>query len=752
MVLALACATAHAAAVDDAAREQLRAGTAHYAHGRFAAAAETLARAERLYAEARDAPGRIQALRLLAGAHQALGAHAQAVAVLEQALALIPDDGAEARTLLTAQLGGAQLQAGRGEQARTLLTRALAAARADHNDGLVAAILNDLGGLHRRENENEQALTLYLEAARIAATTGPPALALEAAVNAAWLQLERRDFAAVRERVAAAQTAASKVDAPYVKVRGLIRAGQILLEVARHEPAARAPTLKAAHATLDAALAAARTLGQPRLLSVAQGALAGAYLHAGQLDDALALTRQAIRAAQQSEADELLVRWHWQTGRIFRAQRQPDKALDAYRRAYAVYQGRALAPPASNEPLLPIESPAAALLELADLLLARSARVAEPAGARAYLVEARDVIEKLKARELQDYFRDSCVTEARTRVQTLEQSLDPRTAVLYPIVFADRLELLLSYGADIRRFTVAVESSVVVDTARRFRAEVERQQTLSYLPHAQALYRWLIQPIEATLAGWGVTTLVTVPDPALRAIPLAALHDGREFLIERLALALVPGLELTDPRPLPAEGLQTLLAGVTEPVQGYPALVNVKTELESIHALYGGRVLINDAFRRERLERELTAGRYAIAHIASHGEFAGDVRRSFVLSYEGRISMDELARFIGFNRVRDDPLDLLTLSACHTAAGDERAALGLAGIAVKAGARSAVASLWPIHDEATALLMAEFYRALRAPGVSKAEALQRAQRKLVGITRYRHPGYWSAFVLIGSWR
>jgi CHAT domain-containing protein len=125
--------------------------------------------------------------------------------------------------------------------------------------------------------------------------------------------------------------------------------------------------------------------------------------------------------------------------------------------------------------------------------------------------------------------------------------------------------------------------------------------------------------------------------------------------------------------------------------------------------------------------------------------------RGFVLAYDSKISMDDLARFIGFNRLRDDPLDLLTLSACQTAAGDERAMLGLAGITVKAGARSALASLWPIHDEATALLMTEFYRQLHAPGVSKALALQRAQQKLAAITRYRHPGYWSGFVLIGNW-
>jgi CHAT domain-containing protein len=319
-------------------------------------------------------------------------------------------------------------------------------------------------------------------------------------------------------------------------------------------------------------------------------------------------------------------------------------------------------------------------------------------------------------------------------------------------VLADRLELLLSHGPDLRRVTVPVTGARVQDTARRFRTEVERRRTQAYLEPAQTLHQWLLAPIDRQLQTWGVSTLVVVPDPALRSIPFAALHDGKEFAIRRYAIAMVPGLDLTDPRPLPRQGVQTLLAGVTESVQGYPTLEHVDGELRSIHKLFGGELLLNADFRHERLEQALTARRYRIAHIASHGEFAGNVAQSFVLAYDRKISMDELSRFIGYNRFRDDPLDLLTLSACHTAAGDERAALGLAGIAVKAGARSAVAALWPIHDEAAAVLMEEFYRQLHTPETSKAVALQRAQTKLAGLTRYRHPGYWSSFVLIGSWR
>jgi CHAT domain-containing protein/Tfp pilus assembly protein PilF len=736
-------------ATDDAGN-RLRTAEKLIGDGRFGEAVPMLIQAERSFAAANDAHARIEVLRALATAYRALGEPERGVMALERALPEATD--ARSKTILTAYLGSLSLQAGNNDRARTLLTGALQSARAQEDPVLIAAILNDLGALHRGENENEQALALYEEAARLDLGADNTVVTLEALLNAAWLQLDRGDHAAAGALLLRAERAAQILNTPYRRVQGATRTGQLLLELARREPATRPQMVKTAHALLQTASNLAREMGVLHVSSSVDGTLGTTYLLAGRLDDALVLTREAILAAQQAGANQLLFRWHWQAGRIFHAQRQSEKAIASYRHAYAIYRSDSLATPVPDDILLTIESPAVALLELADLLLQKSTTVNDPAQLRAQLIETRDVVEQMKAQELQDYFRDSCIAEARARTRTVEQSMDPDTAVLYPIVFADRLELLVSHGTEIRRVTVNISADAIAEAAHRLRAEAEGRHTLGYLPHAQALYRWLVRPIEPLLTQWRVTTLVTVSDPTLRAMPFAALHDGERFLIDRLAVATVPSLELTDPRPISTRKVKTLMVGLTESVQGYPALVNVESELENIRAIYDGPVIINDAFQRGRLERELTGERYNIAHIASHGEFAGEVRRSFILSYDGKISMDELARYIGYNRVRDDPVDLLTLSACHTAAGDERAALGLAGIAVKAGARSALASLWPIHDDATSLLMTEFYRQLRTHGVSKAEALRRAQTKLLGMTRYRHPGYWSAFVLIGSWR
>ena len=138
-------------------------------------------------------------------------------------------------------------------------------------------------------------------------------------------------------------------------------------------------------------------------------------------------------------------------------------------------------------------------------------------------------------------------------------------------------------------------------------------------------------------------------------------------------------------------------------------------------------------------------------HIATHAQFGDSPSNSFLLTYDGRLGLDDLSALVERTRYADQPLELLTLSACETAAGDERAALGLAGIALRSGARSALATLWTVNDQAAAELIAEFYRQLASGSVSKAEALRRAQRALIAQRIYRHPGYWSPFVLISNW-
>jgi CHAT domain-containing protein len=342
------------------------------------------------------------------------------------------------------------------------------------------------------------------------------------------------------------------------------------------------------------------------------------------------------------------------------------------------------------------------------------------------------------------------VDAARSRITRLE-TVAQTAIVVYPILLPDRTELLVSLPTGLKRFAVPVGADTLTQEVREFRRKLEKRTTREYLPHAQKLYDWLMRPLEPDLTSVTIDSLVFVPDGPLRTIPMAALHDGKQFLISKYAVATTPGIDLTDPRSLNRENIKTLTVGLTESVQGFPPLPEVSLELQSIQGLYGGDLLVNQDFMISRLEKELRDKRFTVVHIASHGRFESDVARTFLLTFDDKLTMERLNQFVGLFRFRDDPLELLTLSACETAAGDDRAALGLAGVAIKAGARSAIATLWHISDPASSILITEFYRQLQDPSVSRAIALQRAQLKLLDDLRYQHPGYWSPFLLINNW-
>jgi len=248
-----------------------------------------------------------------------------------------------------------------------------------------------------------------------------------------------------------------------------------------------------------------------------------------------------------------------------------------------------------------------------------------------------------------------------------------------------------------------------------------------------------------------VDTIVFVPDGPLRSIPMSALHDGERHLIEGYALAVAPGLRLVDPKPLALDDARMLLAGVSQPVQDFQALPKVPEELRAVQELFNGESLLDAEFSPDSLETAIAVRRPTLLHVASHVVFTGQPETSFVLTHDSRLDLNQLASIIGRTRFRDDPLELLVLSACRTAVDDERAGLGLAGIAVRSGARSAVGSLWSLSDDAAFELVVDFYRHLRAPDTSRAQALRAAQLELMGDSAFSHPFYWSPMLLVSNW-
>ena len=322
------------------------------------------------------------------------------------------------------------------------------------------------------------------------------------------------------------------------------------------------------------------------------------------------------------------------------------------------------------------------------------------------------------------------------------------TAVIYPILLSDRTEVLIESGDMLRRFSAPVSRGELTATIRRLRIGLEQPSAGdAYRQPAQAIYKWLLGEAAPWLDSQHINTLVFVPSGPLRTIPLGALLDGNTFVIEKYAIATTPAVTLIPSIATPATN-HVLLAGLTESVQGFAGLPNVGTEIRTIGSIFPSESLKDESFQLASIRTDLSKPGFSVAHLATHGEFNADHRRSFILTYDSRLTMDGLQAALG---KRADPLDLLVLSACSTAAGDDRAALGLAGVAIQAGAKSALASLWSISDEATAALMGFFYESRKAGGVTKAQSLRGAQLALLKKPEYHHPSYWAPYLLVGNW-
>ncbi len=697
-----------------------------------------------------DQARQVDTLLQRADAYQALGQYRNALAVLRTAQSLAESlaDPARHATVL-GELGETLWRTGATAEARHTLERSVALARQANAPPIAAASLNHLGNLAADQGNAQSARVAWQESLSLARQVQDPALIAAVLINQARLAAQERDSGTAEILLAEAVRQTQTLPASHDQVYHLLAIGQLR----RTLPGASVSQQTQAWQHFTTAAAIARQLDDQRSLSYALGYQAQWQQDAGRSTEALALYRQAVFAAQQANAPELLYRWQWPIGRLLKAQGDHDGAILAYRQAVVNLQTirQDFAPDHAKNHAASLQANSGdAFTELADLLLQRAAGQAAPAARDADLRAARDTMEALKTAEVRDYFRDDCITALQSRTVTLDRP-PPHTAVLYPILLPNRLELLLSTPDSLQQITVRVDRNTFTRVVREFRRTLEKRTSREYLPPAQQLYGWLIRPLQTALDAGRIETLVIVPDGPLRTIPLAALHDGQDFLIRRYAIATTPGLTLTDLRPIPRHQIQPLLAGLTQAVQGFPALDYVQEELAAIHTAYGGKVLENETFRLANLQQALKATPYSIVHIATHGQFVGDVRNTFLLTFDDKLTLDRLERLIAIGQYRDQPVELLTLSACQTAAGDDRAALGLAGVAVKAGARSALATLWLVNDQASGLLATEFYQQLQRPDQSKVRALQQAQVRLLADRRYQHPGYWSPFLLIGNW-
>ncbi|MCC5661121.1 CHAT domain-containing protein [Nostoc sp. XA010] len=493
-----------------------------------------------------------------------------------------------------------------------------------------------------------------------------------------------------------------------------------------------------------------------------RGYLGGVYQQMGKLTEARQLTEQALQQKSAFNDSSITYLWQWQLGRIYQTQQNQKSALQAYTLAYETLQSLRKDLVGINPEIQFTfrDSVEPVYRELVNLLLQPQAsqQIKQTEIDQENLKQARDVIEALQLAELTNFFREACIT---SQPQPIDQ-VDPNAAVIYSIILPDRLAVILSrpqkdlkyYATPLKPNSQPGEIGEIERVYNDLLAGFTRYSYSDSLRPQQIFYDWLIRPIEPELQKDDIKTLVFVLDGVLRAVPMSALYDSQKqkYLIEKYNLALSPGLQLLYSASLSPNKLQTLVGGLAEARQGFSKLPGVEEEVQEITKIVPTEVLLNQEFTRSRLKVQINNVPFPIVHLATHGQFSSQAENTFLLTWDGRINVKELDQLLqARDRPGRSPLELLILSACQTAAGDNRAVLGLAGVAVRSGARSTLATLWSVEDESTVELMNKFYSELKQPGVTKAEALRQAQLSLLRSPNYRRPYYWAPFVLVGNW-
>ncbi|WP_017660962.1 CHAT domain-containing protein [Baaleninema simplex] len=504
---------------------------------------------------------------------------------------------------------------------------------------------------------------------------------------------------------------------------------------------------------LAEAVGDARDLDDARAESYSLGQLGHLYEHRQQWPEAQDLTERALTVAQTIDALDLVARWEWQLGRLFAAQRQAPEALTVYRNTIDVL-GDLRKDLVAIDPDVQFsyrESVEPVYREFVGLLLDEADKARNASDRQQILTEARNTLEALRLAELDNFFREACL---EVQPVSIEQ-IDERAAVLYTVLLSDRLAVVLSVpGEPLQLYETFTAPTDIDRTVEQFLQSLnpayDNEVRLSY---AKQLYDRIVGPAEALLDKHDIETLVFVLDGQLRNVPMAALFDGEQYLIEKYSLALTQSLQLFQTRRNQDGTVSVMAGGLSEARQGFSAIPEVEREVSLISQEVSSDVLLNESFTREALVRKLDRENFEILHLATHGQFSSNAEDTFLLTWDDRINVKELGRVLQTTTDRNiNPLDLLVLSACQTAAGDDRATLGLAGFALRSGARSTIATLWSVQDEPTASLMVEFYKQLnRDPNISKAEALRRSQVALLTEGIYDHPAFWAPFVLVGNW-
>ncbi|MDQ3917686.1 MAG: CHAT domain-containing protein [Acidobacteriota bacterium] len=714
-------------------------GAAYSDLGRYDRALEQYQQALEAYRAARDRADEGTTLANAGYAFYKLGQTARAVEYYERALSIqreLADRLQEANTLT--KLGLAQLAEGRTADALATSQRALALHRELHDGYGEGRTLDALGQVSRALGKNDQSLEELGAALALMRRLG--ALAGEGA-TLGELMLTCKARGSTRLAIFYGKQAVNAFQEIRQNISGLEKRSQESFVGARQETY--------------------RTL-------------AGLLIAAGRLGEA----QQVLDLLKQDEYRQFIRRGGAETGAPARAALSPEEAaLDAQYREVSdrvASIGHRWGELSAKEQLTPEEQK-----QLADL--EKQLEVANAAFQK-FLDRLEDEFGRAQTGGDTVYQ----LREAEGLKETLRE-LGGGAVALYTVVGEKKLYVVL-YTPDAmiaREYPVSAEELYAKIFA--FREAVQNPKA-DPRPAARELYNIVVGPVAKDLEQAKAETLMWSLDGALRYIPVAALYDGEHYMVERYRNVVFTPATQANLKDQPRAQSKGVGFGVSKAHGDFIALPSVPEELHSIFradlgvapapagaaGVLSGKVMMDEEFTGEALRSSLRL-RYPVVHIASHFAFRpGDETDSYLLLGDGtHLSLAQVkaaANLFG-------GVDLLTLSACDTASGgaggDGKEVEGFAVLAQRQGAKAVVASLWPVADSSTRLLMAEFYR-LRGEGMTKAEALRRAQSELLGgdaqtsggerrglslgggaaapAAKFSHPYFWAPFILIGNWK
>ena len=413
----------------------------------------------------------------------------------------------------------------------------------------------------------------------------------------------------------------------------------------------------------------------------------------------------------------------------------------------------------------------------ADVFKKEAARYLEQGN----LPRAFDSLERSYGSELESFLGrplnlpSITIDESQDVLAKVAQQTGDVAALIYPVLLDNRIEIMVvppkDKGKPFRKFSVVPSQEAVESILTDYRNNIRDVGSNDYLEQSQVLYDLIMRPIDTQLKAMKINTLVFVMDAGLRVVPPAAMHDGKQFVVERYGIASVASMRVTKIEERDRKSTRVLAMGLTDAVSGFSALPSVDVEIKTIASnVLEGSSFLNQDFTVSNLQAQRQLGKYTILHLGTHGKFVSDNSgESFIQFWDSRLSLSEIPEL----RFDNPAIDMLTLSACQTAVGNN---LGISGLAVESGAKSVLASLWEVSDAGTAPLMISFYKAF-PDAINKAQAMQKAQVSLlsgkvniqngqitgilglpnvqlpagIGDIDLSHPFYWSSFILVGNW-